>query len=123
MISSAEMCKLAGCSYRQLDYWTRQRVVLPARPACGTGTPRRWSERQVRNVRLVTALAALGAQQAVLQRASAVADLLPEDAWVGTAYVDMEGIVTFSPPVVPSWAVDLAPCALRSPLARQLALA
>jgi DNA-binding transcriptional MerR regulator len=124
MISSSEMCALAGCSYRQLDYWARARVVVPAIEARGTGSPRRFTHRQVRLVRLVTDLAALGAQQGVLQRAFELAELIPEDSWSGTAYVDMSGNLTLSPPPVPAWAIDLARCAFpgRAPV-EQLSLA
>lgn len=112
MISSTEMCRLAGCSYRQLDYWCRQRVVTPAKAANGqgSGNQRRFTERQVRTVRLVTDLAALGAQHGVLQRAFELAELIPESSWTGTAYVDMTGNLTVSPPPVPSWALDLERC-------------
>jgi hypothetical protein len=109
MIPSTEMCNLVGCSYRQLDYWTRNRVIVPAVEPSGPGTRRLFAYRQVRTVRLVTDLARLGAQRDVLMRASMLADLIPEDEWIGTLYVDEVGEISATP-TGPGWAIDLDAC-------------
>jgi hypothetical protein len=111
MIGTTEMCRLAGCSFRQLDYWCRLDVVRPVVEARGSGNGRRFGERQVRNIRMITDLARLGAQCGVLRRVNEIASLIPEDSWTGTAFVDMSGELHLAPPNVPSWAIDLARCA------------
>lgn len=40
MHTSAEVCRLVGCTYRQLDYWIRAGYVTPRVPACGSGSTR-----------------------------------------------------------------------------------
>lgn len=116
MISSTEMCRRTGATYRQLDYWTRNGVVTPAQEPrlSGPGGRRAFSERQIRVVRLIRGLAALGATQHVLTRASLAADLIPECEWFGTIYVDTDGDLTMTPPAAPAWSIDLAVCADRS---------
>jgi hypothetical protein len=122
MIGSTEMCHRTGATFRQLDYWCRNRVVVPQVEARGSGMHRRFSERQVRVVRLVHGLAALGAKHDVLMKASMSAELIPWDEWFGTVFVDADGDLTSSPPNRVAWSVDLAACAnIDEP--RQLVLA
>lgn len=54
-VSTAQAVLLAGCSYRQADYWTRIGLVEPTQPANGSGTARRWAEQDVRILHLVSA--------------------------------------------------------------------
>lgn len=42
--SSLEAARLAGITFRQLDYWVRVGSVEPAYPARGSGSHRRWSD-------------------------------------------------------------------------------
>lgn len=42
-LSSAQLCELAGVTYRQLDYWCRSGLVHPAIAAAGHGSRRRWT--------------------------------------------------------------------------------
>jgi MerR HTH family regulatory protein len=124
VISSTEMVRLAGCTYRQLDCWCRDRIVVPARDSDGTGSHRGFTERQVRIVRLITGLAALGARRDVLLKVAMQADLIPRDEWFGRAYVDSEGQLAHDPTADLCWAVDLAACADTSDLPpHQLVLA
>lgn len=37
---ATELCKLAGCTYRQLDYWCREEIVELVVSAKGSGTQR-----------------------------------------------------------------------------------
>jgi DNA-binding transcriptional MerR regulator len=54
-LTSAQMCRAAGVTYRQLDYWCREGLVRPAVEASGQGSRRRWSRA---DVGAVTALGA-----------------------------------------------------------------
>ncbi len=50
--SSADVCALTGCTYRQLDYWTRSGLIRPSIcEAAGYGTRRRWSRDDLGKVR------------------------------------------------------------------------
>jgi DNA-binding transcriptional MerR regulator len=58
--SSAEVCRLAGVSYRRLDYWARLGLVAPSVCECaGSGTRRRWSPADVLRVKRVAVAARL----------------------------------------------------------------
>lgn len=53
-ISSAALCREVGCTYRQIDYWTRQGFVSPSiRDCSGSGTQRRWSATDVNVVKVL----------------------------------------------------------------------
>jgi len=59
--STDDVCRLAGVSYRQLDYWTRTALVVPSiREAAGSGTQRRYSQADLDHVRVVKALLDMG---------------------------------------------------------------
>ena len=65
--TSHQIAEQAGCTYRQLDYWTRNHVIGPSIAiANGSGTARRWSDTDLILVRVITRLAALGAGADVL---------------------------------------------------------
>lgn len=42
--TSAEVCQMAGLSYRQLDYWYRRNLLRPVRSRPGTGHAHVWTE-------------------------------------------------------------------------------
>jgi DNA-binding transcriptional MerR regulator len=49
--TSADVCVLAGCTYRQLDTWCRSGWVTPSvTEASGHGSKRRWSPGDVGRV-------------------------------------------------------------------------
>jgi hypothetical protein len=124
MFSTSEMCRLAGCSYRQLDYWMRHGVIHPAIRADVSGTRRAFSPRQVPIVRMVADLSGLGATCDVMTMAAFSADLIPADMWHGIAYVTPTGAVDFTPPGSSCWAVDLGKCSKGVPQSvRQMTLA
>lgn len=58
--SSVEVCKAAGVTYRQLDYWDRTGVVSPSVSANGSGTQRRYTAADAVAVALVGATQDLG---------------------------------------------------------------
>lgn len=43
MLASADVCQLAGITYRQLDYWVRTGRLVPSLPGDGSGSRRCWS--------------------------------------------------------------------------------
>lgn len=108
------MCRLTRCTYRQLDYWVRTGIVTPAiaNPR-GSGNRRRWAPDQVRVVRMIADLCALGATNPVLVEAVATAERMPEHEWQGMGFVDETGRVDRTPPGGSCWAVDLSMCADR----------
>lgn len=58
--SSQEACRLAGISYRQLDYWVRRMAIKPTQPAHGSGSARRWSALEVVQLRVMSELRKAG---------------------------------------------------------------
>lgn len=58
-LSSRQVCRLTGVSYRQLDYWQRVGLISASvSEARGSGTQRRWSEDDVRRVHVLKQLMA-----------------------------------------------------------------
>lgn len=54
-ISSEELAKRSGASYRQIDYWTRHGIFGPVGNATpGSGHPRRYDAKIVPRVRLLS---------------------------------------------------------------------
>ncbi|HVM40616.1 MAG TPA: MerR family transcriptional regulator [Acidimicrobiia bacterium] len=52
-----EVCKIAGISYRQLDYWTRTGLISPSiAEARGSGTQRLYSYRDLVEVKVIKSL-------------------------------------------------------------------
>lgn len=54
--SSAQAARIAGVSYRRLDYWARIELVTPSIAASGSGSARRYSLADVVALSVVTAL-------------------------------------------------------------------
>ncbi len=50
LISTNEMARRANISYRMLDHWVRENLVVPAIAAQGSGTSRRWYSWQIGQV-------------------------------------------------------------------------
>jgi hypothetical protein len=71
------VCDLAGITYRQLDYWARQGLVVPSiTEAHGSGTQRRYSRCDVVCARVVKTLSTSGFGQ--VNRCAPIVDLLRE---------------------------------------------
>src|SRR5688572_11914919 len=52
-----QVCKIVGISYRQLDYWARTDLIRPSvADARGSGTRRRYSYRDLLELKLVKTL-------------------------------------------------------------------
>lgn len=45
--STSEMVAVSGLSYRRIDYWTRIGALIPAVPAAGSGSRRRYSRIEI----------------------------------------------------------------------------
>jgi DNA-binding transcriptional MerR regulator len=55
--SGAMVCRLTGVTYRQLDYWARTDLVTPSvTSATGSGSKRRYSYRDILEVKVVKSL-------------------------------------------------------------------
>lgn len=48
--SSRQICRLAGVSYRQLDYWCRTGLIPGMEGSPGSGSRRIWDEDQLNRV-------------------------------------------------------------------------
>lgn len=96
-LRSADVSRLAGVSYRQLDYWCRNGVAVPIsgdNPSPGSGQHRRWSRADVRVVVALGRLAALGCRTATLRHVSPMLRAMRDDEWTGQLVVDEGGRTT-----------------------------
>lgn len=59
-LRSAEVCRRAGITYRQLDYWGRCGLIPTPSSPCGSGCPRRWSLAEVERICAISAWVRLG---------------------------------------------------------------
>lgn len=56
MLTSSQVCRLVGISYRQLDYWVRTGAIeSPDNKSLGSGRPRVWTPEDVRRLKAVVA--------------------------------------------------------------------
>lgn len=60
LLRSPEVCARAGCTYRQLDFWTRAGYLKPARAARGHGTQRLYTPDEADIARRMVHLSAAG---------------------------------------------------------------
>jgi DNA-binding transcriptional MerR regulator len=72
-----QVCQLAGISYRQLDYWARTDLLRPSlAEARGSGTKRRYSYRDVLELKVIKQLLDAGVS---LRSARRAVDCLRQD--------------------------------------------
>lgn len=91
-LSSFEVCRLVGCSYRQLDYWCRRGLVWPAQPARGSGSQRRFDDEDLAVIGALNTLAAMGCEGNRLDRAArSIRAELGGNVTSGWLVVDDEG--------------------------------
>ncbi len=74
--TTPEVCRLTGATYREVDYWCRRGLIVPAVEARGSGSARAFSDANVAEVRLVVALRGLGCP---LARIAEFLDVLGDD--------------------------------------------
>jgi DNA-binding transcriptional MerR regulator len=69
--SSPETHRIAGISYRQLDYWIRTKLVRPSKDADGCGSRREFTYRDLIAVRAIAALKANGVSLQAIRKVQA----------------------------------------------------
>lgn len=92
-LSSAEVCGLAGVTFRQLDYWDRTGILRPGVSAKGSGSQRRWSPAQVRSVWVAGRLSFLGARAPTIAAVVVQLEDWPLRRWHGRIDVTLDGLV------------------------------
>lgn len=107
MITSNDMCKRAGITYRQLDYWLRSGVIecIDGQVEPGSGRPRRYDADEAFVARACGDLVGLGMQ---LAQVMLVADQLRR--WPdrrGRVFVDAGGGLSLAPLPVSCYVLDL----------------
>jgi len=103
-LSALDVCRQAGITYRQLDYWCRIGAITPARQANGSGTQRRFTNGQARAIRLAVTLRNLGAPMTAIGAVAGRWADMPEHKWSGTLIVNHDGT---GEPARAGWIVDL----------------
>ena len=58
--TTPQVCRMARVSFRQVDYWARIGLIAPDTPARGSGTQRRFTGAQARDIAMVGRLRELG---------------------------------------------------------------
>ena len=82
-----QVCALVGISYRQLDYWARTGLLRPSlAEARGSGTKRRYSYRDVIEIKVIKQLLDAGIS---LQSARRAVDCLRENLGVDVAATNL----------------------------------
>lgn len=72
-----EMCAVTGATYRQIDYWVRQGLLIPGNPAPGTGGYRIWPPGEIAVGRQMVQLMAAGLSLRAAHHAARNGGLLP----------------------------------------------
>lgn len=114
-MTSDALVRASGCSYRQLDYWCRNGVLVPVdgRAQPGQGYQRRWTRKDARVAHVIARLAGMGATIPVLRHVAAMLRALHDSEWVGSVLVDEAGRVTridqepFRARPITAWLIDL----------------
>lgn len=94
--SSRQVCERTGLTYRQLDYWVRIGAIGPSISAAdGYGSHRRFSDDDVRQIRVVVAVhgavdvSRSSAHRTLLRRVAALAKVADGDRWLVLAGDDV----------------------------------
>lgn len=92
------MCRVAGITYRQLDYWARTGLAEPTYAARGSGTQRQYTYHDVCVVMLVADLLRAGLSLQAARRAAGVLTEVPHELWttMGPVAVTPNGQVHLS---------------------------
>lgn len=114
VISTPELARTCGLSYRQVDRWIREGVLVPLIESPGSGGSRPFSESEARIARVLAALRSLGAPLEVLIVVAAqLRDWTDVDWYDQLLHVSPEsGIVPCTRMPSACWTVDLAALAL-----------
>ena len=114
-VNSHAFAEMTGLTYRQVDYWTRQDILIPDTPATGSGTFREWSAGEIRIAKVLKQLSDLGMSwermQVVAQYLRDRLRFFPYAAW---AIVELTPINTLTVRVTtdnstngPAWVAQL----------------
>lgn len=109
------LCELSGATFRQADYWCRERTLPMTRRANGKGTQRAFNRDQIVVARVLRHLAELGAQAPALS-ATARDLLYSSRSWAEHIIVTPDGRVRHVrqlEDLVGGWVVHLHACELR----------
>ena len=110
-LNSIEVARLAGVSYRQLDYLVREGVVEPRGHDGGTGNPRCWAPEQLPVLRFAAILREHGARKETIGPAVVELESMHDRAWGARVLVSLDGgIHTLLGDEANGWVVDLAHC-------------
>lgn len=86
-LSGSQVCSLTGITYRQLDYWARTGLLVPSlAKAHGSGSKRRYSYRDVLEVKVIKKLLDSGVS---LRSARKAVECLREDLGVELASTNL----------------------------------
>lgn len=81
---------MAGCTYRQLDYWCRTGLVEPAMAARGSGSARQFDDGDVADVTAITELLRFGLGLSLVRR---LTDVRAANAAVQDVRATIEGLL------------------------------
>jgi len=102
-VNTYAAARIAGITYRQLDYWCRQGIIEPTVGAVGSGSRREFSRDEVRLAWAMAQLRSLGAPFDVL--AAVGRSLRWRGEWPDRIYATHEQVASFPLPVC--WSIDL----------------
>lgn len=71
-LGSGEVARLAGISFRRLDFWIREGLITPAKGTTGTGDSRRYSFADLLRVRVIARLRREKVSLQMIRRAVAI---------------------------------------------------
>ena len=89
-----QACKIVGITYRQLDYWTRTKLVEPSiNPATGSGSQRLYSFNDLLQLKIIKSLLDAGASLQKVREALDTARSTLNDDWSKVTIVaDQSGV-------------------------------
>lgn len=98
--STTQVARLSSASYRQLDYWSRNGVLIPSiEQPNGSGSRAVYSDADVERARVLAAVAQLGATSPILTAVRAALDDDNITTWPLLLFVLVDG--TASDQIVP----------------------
>lgn len=107
--STSQVAVLSGATYRQLDYWATNDVLVPSLDAAGgNGSRRVYSEADVERARVICAVSRLGATSPILSGLRAALNDDDVRVWPLLLFVLADGTVSDSiVPGVACYVVDV----------------
>jgi len=96
LISTVELCRATGLSYRQISYWAAAGVLQPEQPARGSGSQIGWNPADIRIARRLRTLTGLTPKVPVAlaaQVAAALTNADPDEPWVAIPTADRHAVL------------------------------